>query len=127
MTPAEGHRGRLASGPMQPGTRSPVQQLGAAARRVRRSVLARRRPLAALCATLAVLTTVQVVRAPASPTTPVLVAGHDLPGGRSLAAASTPVSPDSGSDPTRSTRSPTETSRTASASATRTGVTTVPG
>jgi Flp pilus assembly protein CpaB len=86
MTPAEGHRGRLASGPMQPGTRSPVQQLGAAARRVRRSVLARRRPLAALCATLAVLTTVQVVRAPASPTTPVLVAGHDLPGGRPLAA-----------------------------------------
>ena len=55
-------------------------------RRARRAVLARRRPLAALCAALAVLSTVQAARGPVTPTVPVLVARDDLVSGRPLAA-----------------------------------------
>ena len=69
-----------------PASPSPLLPLRRAWRRVRRAVLARRRSLAALCAALAVLASVQAVRVPASPTTPVLVAGKDLAGGRVLSA-----------------------------------------
>jgi Flp pilus assembly protein CpaB len=50
-------------------------------RRLRRAVLARRRPLAALAAALAVLVGLQAAAPPAPPTRSVLVAAHDLPGG----------------------------------------------
>jgi Flp pilus assembly protein CpaB len=55
--------------------------LSRAYRRLRRTVLARRRSLAALCAALAVLTAVQANARPPAPTTTVLVAAHDLPAG----------------------------------------------
>jgi Flp pilus assembly protein CpaB len=55
-----------------------------ARRTVRRVVLARRRPLAALCAAGAVLAGVHAVRPPAGPTVTVEVAAHDLTAGRVL-------------------------------------------
>jgi len=55
-----------------------------AARRLRRAVLARRRLLAALLAGLAVLSAVRAAAAPAPPTTPVVVAARDLPGGTTV-------------------------------------------
>ncbi|MGZ4467702.1 MAG: Flp pilus assembly protein CpaB [Nocardioidaceae bacterium] len=51
------------------------------ARRARRSVLAHRRPLAALCAALAVGATVRAQAAPPPAEVVVLVAAHDLGGG----------------------------------------------
>jgi len=56
-------------------------------RRVRRTVLARRRPLAALCAALAVLAALQAVSPPPPPSRSVLVAANDLAGGEVLATA----------------------------------------
>jgi Flp pilus assembly protein CpaB len=53
-------------------------------RAVRRTVLARRRPLAALCAAVAVLASVQAVRPAAPRTVAVVVAAHDLDSGRVL-------------------------------------------
>lgn len=55
-------------------------------RRLRRAVLRRRRPLAALLAALAVVSALQVARAPAATTVPVLVAGRDLAPGAVLRA-----------------------------------------
>jgi Flp pilus assembly protein CpaB len=55
-------------------------------RRVRRAILARRRPLAALSAGLAVAAALQANAAPPSPTVPVLVAAHDLPAAARVAA-----------------------------------------
>lgn len=49
--------------------------------RLRRAVLARRRPLAAALAALAVLAGIRATTAPPPPTTPVVVARADLPGG----------------------------------------------
>lgn len=54
--------------------------------RVRRAVLARRRPLAAGAAALAVVTGVSAARPPAPATTAVLVAAQDLPAGSTLDA-----------------------------------------
>jgi Flp pilus assembly protein CpaB len=51
---------------------------------VRRTVLARRRPLAALCAGAAVLAGIHAVRPPDPPTVAVAVAAHDLPSGTVL-------------------------------------------
>jgi Flp pilus assembly protein CpaB len=53
--------------------------------RVRRAVLAKRRPLAAGAAALAVFTSVSAARPPAPETEPVLVAARDLPAGTALA------------------------------------------
>lgn len=53
-------------------------------RRLRRVVLARRRPLAALCAAAAVLSGVQALRPPAQDTVVVEVAAHDLVSGTVL-------------------------------------------
>ena len=50
-------------------------------RRVRRAVLVRRRPLAAVAAALAVVATVQAAAPPAPPTRPVLTAVRDLSAG----------------------------------------------
>jgi len=50
-------------------------------RRVRRTVLSRRRPLAAACAGVAVLAGVRAVQPPPAPTVPVRVAAHDLASG----------------------------------------------
>jgi Flp pilus assembly protein CpaB len=58
-----------------------MTRLGPLLHRSRRAVLARRRPLAALCAGLAVLAGLQAHAAPPPPRTSVLVAAHDLPGG----------------------------------------------
>jgi len=55
-------------------------------RALRRTVLARRRPLAALFAGVAVLTGLHAVRAPGSPTVTVTVAAHDLASGTVLTA-----------------------------------------
>jgi Flp pilus assembly protein CpaB len=56
-------------------------------RRLRRSVLRHRRPLAAVLAALAVATALQATAAPAAPTVPVLVAAHDLAPGTTLTRA----------------------------------------
>ncbi len=67
-------------------------------RRVRRAVLARRRPLAAVAAALSVLVGFQAATPPAAPTRSVLTASRDLPGGAVVGAADlvrTPFSPDS--------------------------------
>lgn len=53
-------------------------------RRLRRAVLARRRALAALTASLAVAAGLQAVSPPAEPSTTVLTAAHDLPAGARL-------------------------------------------
>jgi Flp pilus assembly protein CpaB len=54
--------------------------------RLRRTVLTWRRPLAAALAAVAVLAAVRAATAPPEPTRPVVVAAHDLPGGRPLTA-----------------------------------------
>ena len=60
-------------------------------RAVRRTVLARRRPLAALCAGVAVVTAVHAVRPPQPPTVAVTVAARDLPSGTVLGRVVLPV------------------------------------
>ncbi len=57
-----------------------------ALRRIRRTLLARRRPLAAVCAGLAVAAALQAHAAPPPPRSRVLVAAHDLPAGTRLSA-----------------------------------------
>ena len=64
-----------------------MTRLGLPLRRLRRAVLARRRPLAAACAGLAVLAAVQANAAPPPPRTSVLVAARDLGGGVVVRAA----------------------------------------
>lgn len=64
-----------------------MTRLAAAYRRVRRLVLARRRPLAALAAATAVLAGLQAVAAPEPTTLPVYTAARDLPGGTVLRPA----------------------------------------
>ncbi|HET6937894.1 MAG TPA: SAF domain-containing protein [Nocardioides sp.] len=59
-------------------------RLRAAARRVRRAVLRRRRLLAALCALVAVWAGLRATAAPAAPRVPVTVAAHDLGAGTVL-------------------------------------------
>ncbi len=59
-------------------------RLRAAARRVRRAVLRRRRLLAALCALVAVWAGLQAIAAPAPERVPVTVAAHDLGAGTVL-------------------------------------------
>jgi len=61
-------------------------------RAVRRTVLARRRPLAALCATVAVLAGVQAARPSGPRTVAVTVAAHDLDSGTVLTADDVAVS-----------------------------------
>lgn len=68
--------------PRSPGT---ARRLHSTVRRGWRRVLARRRPLAALCAALAVVTAVRATSEEPDPTVPVLVAAADLPGGATLA------------------------------------------
>ena len=63
---------------------SPLLRLRAAARRVRRSVLRRRRLLAAVCAVVAVWAGLRATAAPPPARVPVTVAAHDLPGGTVL-------------------------------------------
>jgi Flp pilus assembly protein CpaB len=58
-----------------------MHRLILALRRLRRSVLARRRPLAALCAAVAVAAALRANAAPPEPRTAVLTAAHDLPAG----------------------------------------------
>lgn len=58
----------------------------AALRRLRRSVLARRRLLAAVCAALAVASALRVHAAPSPPRTLVLTASRDLPPGTTVTA-----------------------------------------
>jgi Flp pilus assembly protein CpaB len=53
-------------------------------RGLRRTVLARRRPLAAACAGVAVLAAIQAARPQPAPTVPVRVAAHDLASGTVL-------------------------------------------
>ena len=65
----------------------------ATVRRGWRRVLARRRPLAALCAALAVLTAVQAASTEPHPSTGVLVAASDLPGGGTVTAEDVTVAP----------------------------------
>jgi Flp pilus assembly protein CpaB len=52
-----------------------------AGRRLRRTVLARRRTLAAVCAAVAVAAALRANASPPAPTTMVLTAAHDLPAG----------------------------------------------
>jgi Flp pilus assembly protein CpaB len=59
-------------------------RLRAAARRVRRAVLRRRRLLAALCALVAVWAGLRATAAPPPPRVPVTVAAHDLGAGATL-------------------------------------------
>jgi Flp pilus assembly protein CpaB len=61
-----------------------MTRLARALRRTRRAVLARRRPLAALCAGLAVAAGLRGNAAPPPPRTTLLVAAHDLPGAVAL-------------------------------------------
>jgi Flp pilus assembly protein CpaB len=58
-----------------------MDRIARVARRLRRTVLARRRLLAALSAAAAVAVGLQAVQAPAPATTAVLTASHDLDGG----------------------------------------------
>ena len=62
----------------------PAPDLTRLRRAVRRTVLARRRPLAALCAAGAVATGLHAVRPAPPATTPVPVARHDLPAGATV-------------------------------------------
>ncbi|GHJ59109.1 hypothetical protein NOK12_16270 [Nocardioides sp. OK12] len=62
----------------------PLTRLRRAAHGVRRSLLARRRPLAALLSAVAVLAGLHVTTQPPPATVPVLVAARDLPGGAVL-------------------------------------------
>jgi len=59
-------------------------RLASARRRLRRAVLTHRRLIAALAAASAAAIALQAAAAPASPTTPVLTAAHDLPAGTVL-------------------------------------------
>ena len=82
--------------PTSPPTYPPTRAAGSRAtslaglrttvRRGWRLVLARRRPLAALCAALAVLAGVEAASAEPDPTVEVVVAAVDLPGGRPVLA-----------------------------------------
>lgn len=60
-------------------------------RAVRRTVLARRRPLAAVSAAIAVLAGLQAARTPGDPTVPVTVAAHDLVSGTKLTSGDVEV------------------------------------
>ena len=73
---------RTALGSGTPAAR--IHALRTTVRRAGRRVLARRRPLAAACAALAVLTAVQAASDEPHPTVEVLVAAADLPGGRTV-------------------------------------------
>ncbi len=64
----------------------PLTRLRRAALGVRRSLLARRRPLAALLGAVAVLAGLQAATQPPPPGVAVQVAAHDLPGGAVIAA-----------------------------------------
>ena len=64
--------------------RPPADRRARLRRRVRRAVLARRRPLAALCVGLAVVAGIEAARPAGPPTVPVTVAAHDLASGRVL-------------------------------------------
>src|SRR5690349_3270966 len=64
----------------------PLTRLDAARRRVRRALLRRRRPLAALLAGVAVLAGVRALAPPPEPTVAVVVAAHDLAAGAEVAA-----------------------------------------
>lgn len=64
----------------------PLTRLRRAALGVRRSLLARRRPLAALLGAVAVLAGLQAATQPPPPGVAVQVAAHDLPGGAVVAA-----------------------------------------
>jgi Flp pilus assembly protein CpaB len=69
-----------------------------ALRRLRRTVLARRRPIAAVCAAVAVAAALQANSVPPPARTLVLTAAHDLPAGVVVRAADltrTPFDPDS--------------------------------
>ncbi len=75
-----------------------MNRLAAAHRRVRRVVLARRRPLAALAAATAVLAGLQATADPPPATVEVLTAARDLPGGTVIGGSDlrrTPFDPDS--------------------------------
>src|SRR5512141_1988757 len=75
-----------------------MSRLALSYRRVRRTVLARRRPIAAVCAAVAVAAALQANAAPPPPRTLVLTAAHDLPAGVVVRAgdlARTPFDPDS--------------------------------
>lgn len=65
---------------------SSSDRLSRARESARRAVLRRRRPLAALCAAVAVAAGLSAARQPAAPTTPVVVASHDLTPGTVLTA-----------------------------------------
>lgn len=64
----------------------PLDRVISPLRTLRRRVLARRRPLAALCAAVAVAAGVRAATAPLPPEVPVLTAARDLPAGSVLAA-----------------------------------------
>ena len=71
----------------------PLSARLATVRRGWRRVLARRRPLAALCAGLAVLAAVQAASTEPHPTVEVLVAASDLPGGTTVTAQDVTTAP----------------------------------
>src|SRR5512141_1632979 len=58
-----------------------MSRLAVSYRRVRRTVLARRRPIAAVCAAVAGASALQANSAPPPPRTTVLTAAHDLAAG----------------------------------------------
>jgi len=64
-----------------------MSRIPVAVRRLRRTVLARRRALAAVCAAVAVAAVLQANATPPPSTTPVLTAAHDLPGGVVVSAS----------------------------------------
>jgi len=70
--------------PTDSSSRPPADRRARLRRRVRRTVLARRRPLAALCVGLAVLAGIDAARPAGPPTVPVTVAAHDLASGTVL-------------------------------------------
>lgn len=69
-----------------PARPAPLIRLATISRRVRRAVLRRRRPLAAVLAGIAVATGIHAAAAPPPPRVPLLVAAHDLPAGTVLAS-----------------------------------------
>lgn len=74
-----------------------MSRLAVVYRRIRRTVLARRRLLAAVCAALAVAAGLQAAAGPPAPKTMVLTATHDLASGSVVRASdlrSTPFAPD---------------------------------
>lgn len=66
--------------------RRPAGRWALARRAVRRTVLSRRRPLAALCAGLSAVAGIRVWHPPAPPTVAVVVAARDLPSGTRLSS-----------------------------------------